>query len=322
MGLMEAAGAGELLARVFGMDERRSELGGAGIRFLGDARVADEGEDGVVEGRGGDFDLAALRGGGVFRQDTAHELELFFAEVDLVLFGKVGALSGERVDDGIAGEIFLVHPGELGEELEVAPIAEAHADGGLVSGRGDVVKNFHETRPAGHHAFLVDLEGAEEDFRFLLGREGGGGGHGGFEPDLAEFSGSVLFELEAEGGNDIEGGVDGGKLFEELDHAVVILEGVEARPGEDEAASGGVAVLGLVHVPENDEVDGSHGEVASGEWPVASEEQNKEKDREKNRATATCRMGRAPIAREGAGKPGLGNGEDRLKTCAGACVLE
>src|SRR5208282_6735559 len=79
-GLMEAPGAGELLTSVLGMDERRGELGRAGIGFQGRAGVAEERQDGMVERGSGDFDLAALRGPGVFGQHAAEEFELFLSE--------------------------------------------------------------------------------------------------------------------------------------------------------------------------------------------------------------------------------------------------
>jgi len=62
---VETAGAKELFAGVFGMDEGRRDVRGARIGFLGGAGVAQERKDGVIEGRGGKFDLAALSGGGV-----------------------------------------------------------------------------------------------------------------------------------------------------------------------------------------------------------------------------------------------------------------
>ena len=270
MTLVEAAGAGELFAGILGMNEGRGEQRGAGIGFLGGAGVAQEGENGVVEGRGGDFNLIALRGGSVFGEDAAEEFELLLAEREFVALGEIGALFGEGGDDGVVSEVLLVHPGELGEELEVAPVAKAHAHRGFATRGNDVLVELHETRPARHHQLLIQLESAEENFRLLLFGQFRGGRHGSVEPDLVELRGGVFLELAAEGGNEIEGGTDAGKLLEKFDHAEIVFEGVEAGPGEQIATGRRVAVLGLVHVPEDDEVDGSHGTVASGEWPVAS----------------------------------------------------
>src|SRR5271168_2799497 len=97
---VEAARAGELLAGVFRMDEGRSNLRRTRIGFLGGARVAHERQDGVVEGRGGDFNLSALCGRGVFGQNAAEQLDLLLPQRGLVLIGEISALRGEGAHHG------------------------------------------------------------------------------------------------------------------------------------------------------------------------------------------------------------------------------
>ena len=48
------------------------------------------------------------------------------------------------------------------------------------------------------------------------------------------------------------------KLLEDLDHAVVVLEGVHTRPGQFILAGYEVFVERLMHVPEEAEMDSRH----------------------------------------------------------------
>src|SRR5215467_4739789 len=73
-----------------------------------------------------------------------------------------------------------------------------------------------------------------------------------------EGSAGVFFELKAQRRHHVEGGVKLGKILEDLHHAPVVLQGVQAGPRKHVATRFRVAVLRLVHVPEQDQMDLVH----------------------------------------------------------------
>ena len=77
----------------------------------------------MIEGRGGNFDLSARGREPVFGEDRGEQLQLLFAQRGFVLLGEILPFSERRHE--ILREIFLVHPCELRENLQVAPIARA-----------------------------------------------------------------------------------------------------------------------------------------------------------------------------------------------------
>jgi hypothetical protein len=54
--------------------------------------------------------------------------------------------------------------------------------------------------------------------------------------------------------DEVESCVDARKFLKNFHHSPIVLEGVEASPRQKVSPRGGVAILGLVHVPENNEV--------------------------------------------------------------------
>ena len=78
------------------------------------------------------------------------------------------------------------------------------------------------------------------------------------EPRFPKLAAGILLDLRGERRDEIERCMDAGKFAEDLHHAPVIFEGVQARPGKQVLTGGRIAVLRLVHVPENDEIDAAH----------------------------------------------------------------
>lgn len=78
------------------------------------------------------------------------------------------------------------------------------------------------------------------------------------EPRFPKLAAGVLLDLCGKGRDEIECCMDAGKLAKDFHHAPVVFEGVKARPGKQVLAGGGIAVLRLVHMPENDEIDAAH----------------------------------------------------------------
>ena len=96
----------------------------------------------------------------------------------------------------------------------------------------------------------IDLKSAQQHFGFVFVGQVLGGRKSQREPGLIEFSAGVLLKLRGQRRNHVEGGVHSGKFFEHANHAPVILQCMQARPRQDVAAGGGIAILRLVHVPK------------------------------------------------------------------------
>jgi len=74
-----------------------------------------------------------------------------------------------------------------------------------------------------------------------------------FAKGILRRSGHVVLDLRNERRHQVEGLVDVRELVQQLHHAVIILERVQARPGQAVLGGHQVLVVGLVHVPEKDD---------------------------------------------------------------------
>ncbi len=95
------------------------------VRDAGNIGVAKQRQDGMVIGRGGNLDLPAGGRGPIFRQYGGEQFVLLVSQRLLVFLGETRAFFRKLFYHGIVGQIFFVHPGELREQLQVAPLAHA-----------------------------------------------------------------------------------------------------------------------------------------------------------------------------------------------------
>ncbi len=105
---------------------------------------------------------------------------------------------------------------------------------------------------------VVELESTQQRLALLFCGERTGVRKCNLKPRFPKLAAGVLLDLGGERRNKIEGRVNTGKFVEDLDHAPVIFEGVQARPGKQVLTGGRIAILRLVHVPEDDEIDAAH----------------------------------------------------------------
>jgi hypothetical protein len=73
------------------------------------------------------------------------------------------------------------------------------------------------------------------------------------------FAAGVLVHLRHHGRHQVEGLSHIGEFAQDLDHAVVILEGVQTGPWQLVLAGGEILIERLVHVPEEAEINARHG---------------------------------------------------------------
>src|SRR5712691_741488 len=117
---------------------------------------------------------------------------------------------------------------------------------------------LHEPRPSRHQPLLIQLKRARNDFRFILARQFLGVLERQRKPGLVEIAAGVFLQLHAQGRHDVKSGMKIGKLAEHFHHAPVILQRMQARPGEDVAPALRVAVLRLMHVPQQNQMNALH----------------------------------------------------------------
>ena len=85
---MESHCARQLFECVFRMLKSFARHRGVWMRPQIDVRVAQQGQDRVVERRGRDFDLTAKEGVSILRDDAAEQLELHFTQHPLVVLAE------------------------------------------------------------------------------------------------------------------------------------------------------------------------------------------------------------------------------------------
>jgi hypothetical protein len=107
------------------------------------------------------------------------------------------------------------------------------------------------------------LKRAQQDFGSVFRPQAGYRAKRRRKPRLIKFSASVFFQLRSEGRNNVERGMQARELFDHSDHAPIILERMQARPGKNVAARGRVAILRLMHVPQDHQVNRVHQFLAS-----------------------------------------------------------
>src|ERR1700741_3346699 len=90
----------------------------------------------MIKRSGTELDLPALGGVAISGQDEAQQFELFVLESGFVFFREFLAFRRKLADHFIFFEPGLLHPGQLGEKLEIAPIARREGDERLSASGG------------------------------------------------------------------------------------------------------------------------------------------------------------------------------------------
>src|SRR3984885_4394390 len=121
----------------------------------------------MVKRRCRDFDLAAFGGQTIFGKHGGEQFELLGTESFFVVLGESPSLPRELGDDGIFREIFLVHPSELREHLQIAPVLQNELrDAGFRASRKNLRTQFLKPGPAVKEV-VVKLERAQEGLTLL-----------------------------------------------------------------------------------------------------------------------------------------------------------
>src|SRR5256885_4276182 len=213
----------------------------------------------MIKRRSAQFDLPASSRFFVNRQHQLQKLELFRFQDILIRFGEIFSARRKPIYIGIARNPLFFHPCELREQLQVPPIARREGDDCLRAARRPrPFEQLAEPWPSGQKSLVIYLKGARENLAFVLACQLFGILESQIKPGLVEIPAGIFLELQAERWNHVERRVKPREFLQNLDHAPVILERVQSRPGQNVAASLGIAILRLVHVPQNNEINLVH----------------------------------------------------------------
>src|SRR5258707_10420305 len=213
----------------------------------------------MIKRRSAQFDLPASSRFFVNRQHELQKLELFRFQDTLIRFGEIFSARRKPIHIGIARNPLFFHPSELGEQLQVPPIARREGDDCLRAARWPrPFEQLAEPWPSGQESLVIHLKGAREYLAFILAGELLRILERKIKPRLMERAARILFQLQTERWHHIERRVKPWKFLKNLYHAPVILERMQSRPWQNVAASLGIAILRLVHVPQNDQINLVH----------------------------------------------------------------
>src|SRR5882724_7081470 len=110
------------------------------------------------------------------------------------------------------------------------------------------MQEFEITRIASDDVLLIGLKKILQCEGACLWRHLAGGVSGDVEEGIARVARDIVLDLMDKRRNEIDGLMDSGKLVEQFHHAVVILERVQANPGQAIAPGDQVLVKRLMLV--------------------------------------------------------------------------
>src|ERR1051326_149408 len=194
-------------------------------------------------------------------QDFTDEFALLLDDEGLV-FQRVTMLFFDQCGDVRIGEEELVEPGDLREHLQVGEILGQKIFFSTlrrITGTAKTLPQFAIAGIAADHVGGIGLEQIlQRKTAFVLGQVAGGLGSD-VEKRVLRGSRNVILNLGDQRWNEVEGLMDVGKLVQQFDHAVVVLEGVQAYPGQAVFAGDQIFIKGLVLMPKDNNAKHRHG---------------------------------------------------------------
>ncbi len=251
---MEVPRPRELLPRVLRIAKRRLRQRRVRIGHPRDVRIAQQRQNRMVVGRRRNLDLAPRACVPVFRQHARQQFVLLIQQHGLVLFREVVLFRRQLFHHGVVCQVLLIHPHELRKQLQIPPILRVE-----MRHRG-----FHPARPHPRLQFrqpgpplqvgIAYLERPLQRLALLFRAKRRRRRERDVEPRLVELPARVLLDLFGEQRNDIECRVYARKFLQYFHHPPIVLQRVQPRPRQQVAPCRRVAILRLVHVPQNGQV--------------------------------------------------------------------
>ena len=218
--------------------------------------------DRVGVGRGGQLDLAALGQRPVTRYQVAQGVADIAEQAAPVVNSEALALAHQFRQQGRAPPFRLAGPRQVipGDQVgEVASRQIADAKARLVAAQAAQLEQALVARVGSEYARMVAAEtGLEQPMALLQGEVVMAFPHQhaqqGIAQGVAVELGDVVLDLVQQHGNEIHHGADRRVALQVGGHVRVVLEAVQIDPGQQELAAVVIAVIRLVHMPEEDQV--------------------------------------------------------------------
>ena len=223
------------------------------MRGFGNLCVANERQDRVIERRRGDLDLPLLRKAAIDIGNHSQLLQLLGGEHRLVCGTIIAFAPNQFLQVRIVSKKLFVKPGQLREHLQVAKggiVESAQATLGVfVHGLPSLVQ-LAVSRVAIDHPLHIGLkEVAQNELAFAVRQA-----HCVFvsaaQEGIDRHPARILVQLHEHRRHQVKSLMHLRKIFKYLDHAVVVLERVQAGPGQLVFTRYQILVKGLVHVPD------------------------------------------------------------------------
>ncbi len=214
-----------------------------------DVGVAQQRQYRVIERRRRQLHLTAGGGVAIFGNDPPHDLDLHFAQLQLVVFGERALFLNQPAHARIAVEVERVDPCELVPDLQIEKVLVRISPAGVALPQELEIPWIGLDHPSARRMEKL----GEDDLALVLCQLAGGLQAQLEMPVACAFFGEGL-ELNEHRRHQIERQADPGELAHQRGHAVVVLQRVQAYPWQDVLACREIFVIRLVHVPEDCDV--------------------------------------------------------------------
>ena len=224
-------------------------------RLLGHLRVDEQRQDRVVIRGRRQLHLAALGEPSPGWKDPSHDRDLEIEEAVLLVFGIAPPLALELVEERELPARGEAEPCEVEEHLQVTKLAVREV--GRLAVRRGVPALLEQVPVAGARPYAdlgVDGEEVPQDEAAVLVGEQAGGLARERPGDVPCAVLDVGLELLDEDGDEVHRAGDLGMVLEHPRHVVVGPGRVQANPWEDKALGERVPIVGLMHMPVEDDV--------------------------------------------------------------------
>src|SRR6516225_2936236 len=184
-------------------------------------------------------------------EDLRQSLPLALNHEALVVEGVVAFLADELRDVGVFQKE-LVKPGDLGKNLQVGEILrqkELLRLLGRVTRVAESLPEFAVARVASDQVDRIRLKEILQGEAALFEAQVAGGPGRDLEEWVLGGPRDVVLDLGDERGHQVKVLVNLREFIQELDHAIVVLQGMQAYPGKPVLAGDQILIEGLVLMP-------------------------------------------------------------------------
>ena len=255
----------QLLGRVIRVLEDCARQRQVRPRHARDAKIGDQGQDGVVVGTGDQLRLPSLLQRPILREHLAEQVELHPQDGLHVRVRKEPALADQLGDLGLLLHRLGADPREVEPHEQIAQLGVGEQRRQSVGrGRSSLLPLAHQFEVAwilAHPPDLTRLGHPARDEGPLVDAERRDRTAGQVHVDVLETAVDIILDLLHQRWHQVEGLLDVRVCVEQGRHLVVVLGAAQPDPGKQKTVGQVILVIRLVHVPDEGHVQRArHGE--------------------------------------------------------------